>query len=143
MNRPFKKLWCVSNSTSSFDMQSKWNTVMNDSSLSAQLYWIWSSLNKPFLLDSSFSLMLPSECECKAKTLNVLSALYHITLYPTPHTALSIFSERSLASLIWCTTFLPGLPIEISATKDDGTERDIDDFLPRAIVKKLFAAGEL
>ena len=39
--------------------------------------------------------------------------------------------------------FLLGLPIEISATKDDGTERDIDDFLPRAIVKKLFAAGEL
>lgn len=28
-------------------------------------------------------------------------------------------------------------------TNDDGTEREIDDFLPRARVKKLFAAGEL
>ena len=115
---------------------------MNDSSLLAQLYWIWSSLNKLFLLDNSFSLMLPSECECKSKTLNVLPALYHITLYPTPHTALSIFSERSLASLIWCTTSYRDFLSKSLLQRMMGLS-EIDDFLPRAIVKKLFAAGEL
>ena len=108
-------------------------SVMNDSSLLAQLYWIWTSLNKRFLLDSSFSVMLPSECECEAKTLNVLSALYRIT-YPTPHTALSIFSERSLASLIWCTTSYRYFLSKSLLQKMMGTERDIDDFLPRAII---------